>query len=119
MNTVFVYGTLKGANHVRGLNQFEGSHFVGEATTTESQYMMYDLGAFPAVMCGGGSDVQGEVWKVTNDVMDILDQIEGYPNFYNRKIVETSLGPAWMYYFVEETQIHETVDPVNGILEWA
>lgn len=118
MNKVFVYGTLKGANHVRGLSQFPGAKFIAHATTTEAQYRMMDLGAFPAVMCGGDSDIIGEVWEVDDDTFEILDHIEGYPTFYNRKIVQTNAGDAWMYYFVEETEIYQEIQSQQGLLEW-
>ena len=118
MNRVFVYGTLKGANHVRGLARFPGAEFIAQATTAEGQYKMLDLGPFPAVMAGGDADVLGEIWEVDDHTFEVLDQIEGYPDFYNRKIVNTNQGEAWMYYFVNNTEVYENVQPRNGILEW-
>lgn len=102
-NRVFVYGTLKANNHYRGLNQFSGAEFVGEAQTTECQYKMISLGAFPGVIPGGYQNVRGEVWEVDEHTLTLLDQIEGYPNFYNRKIVATTQGDAWMYYLTNES----------------
>lgn len=97
---VFVYGTLKKGNSVRGLNMFSdrGVDFISDAVTTEAEYSLYDLGAFPAVTLGGNNRISGEVWEVNDQMMEVLDSIEGYPDFYNRVITNTTSGPAWMYY---------------------
>ena len=97
-NQVFVYGTLKRNNRVRGLDQFGDAVFVGLAETTDSQYDLWCLGAFPAISLNGNNTIKGEVWRVNDAVMDQLDMIEGYPAFYRRRIIETTQGPAWVYY---------------------
>jgi len=33
------------------------------------------------------SEVHGVLWKITNQCLDALDALEGYPRFYNRKII--------------------------------
>jgi gamma-glutamylcyclotransferase (GGCT)/AIG2-like uncharacterized protein YtfP len=118
-NKVFVYGTLQGGNSRRGLNQFPGAVFQGKATTSESGFHLIDLGAFPAVVPGGDSDVSGEVWHVDDDTMETLDAIEGYPEFYSRRLTETSLGTAWMYY-IKNSQRYQfnLIEPENGISTW-
>lgn len=95
---VFVYGTLKRKNQVRGLDSFGNAEFLGVAFTTDSAYSLYDLGLFPAVTLDGHNIIHGEVWQVDDQTMDILDSIEGYPNFYNRVKVSTTKGNAWIYY---------------------
>lgn len=95
---VFVYGTLMKGNTTRGLDQFPGSKFVGSAVTSSSTYSMYDLGAFPAACLTGDNAIKGEVWEVDENTFHVLDRIEGYPTLYNRKIIDTSHGRAWMYY---------------------
>ena len=95
---VFVYGTLKQSNSVRGLNKFPGATFVDQAVTNDATYSLYDLGAFPAVSIKGQQRILGEVWEVDDNTFEVLDSIEGYPHFYNRTQVDTSAGKAWMYY---------------------
>ena len=97
-NKVFVYGTLMKGNKTRGLDQFPGSEFVGGALTADSKYSLYDLGAFPAASLQGNNRIKGEVWEVSEETFLVLDRIEGYPDFYNRKLVNTTAGTAWMYY---------------------
>ena len=100
IDQVFVYGTLKAGNSIRGMDRL-GADFVAEATTTEAWFDMVDFGPFPAVVPDGESYIAGEVWQVDNEIMEILDQIEGYPHFYKRQIIETTAGPAWMYYLTD------------------
>jgi len=95
---VFVYGTLKKGNQIRGLDSFGNAEFLGIAFTTDSLYSLYNLGSFPAVTFDGHNSIHGEVWQVDDQTMDILDSIEGYPNFYNRVKVSTTKGNAWIYY---------------------
>ena len=121
MAKVFVYGTLKKGNNVRGLDFFgESSTFVGTAKTTESTYSLFDLGAFPAVGVNGKQNVMGEVWNVNKQTMKVLDGIEGYPNFYDRKKVNTTRGDAWMY-FIHGIELDDSVaqvDPAKQDVEW-
>mgnify|MGYP000844837751 CR=1 FL=1 len=102
IDKVFVYGSLKSGGEVRGLNQFEGATIVGKATTLYPDYNMIDLGSFPGVTKNGEKHIQGEVWQVDQDTQDKLDEIEGYPHFYNREVTQTSKGKAWMYYLERE-----------------
>lgn len=97
---VFVYGTLK-QYQCRGsvLNhdaEKKGVKFLGKHVT-DPKYSLYDLGSFPALVLGGETAIHGEVYKVTPNVMKILDGIEGYPHFYGRVTIPTPYGDAWVY----------------------
>lgn len=107
---VFVYGTLKRThgNHVVLLRS--GSDFLGEATT-KPEYTMYDNGAFPAITKGGNTVIFGEVYKV--DHMSYLDGLEGYPVFYNRELIDTPYGKAWIY-FLPATELANYWKPVDS-----
>lgn len=122
-NKVFVYGTLKKGNSVRGLNMFRdrGAEYVSDAVTTEADYSLYDLGAFPAVTLGGNNQISGEVWEVNEYMMKVLDDIEGYPDFYNRTKIKTTQGKAWMYYIPDIKSYRTTnyIEPDhNNIASW-
>ena len=98
---------------------FDGANFIGEAATVDSSYRMVDLKSFPGVILGGEKDIAGEVWEVTDDLFKTLDLIEGYPNFYNRLEVETTLGKAWMYYLSSnEYQDNFEVISESSVLSW-
>jgi gamma-glutamylcyclotransferase (GGCT)/AIG2-like uncharacterized protein YtfP len=99
-NLVFVYGTLKRGGRIRALDKVQGSEFLGE-TLTKDRFHMIDLGAYPGVVDADpeqGTQIAGELFRVTSDLMHQLDQVEGYPAFYNRRQIETNLGTAWIYY---------------------
>jgi gamma-glutamylcyclotransferase (GGCT)/AIG2-like uncharacterized protein YtfP len=120
INKVFVYGTLKKGNTLRGIDKFGDAEFLGNADTVNSHYKMFSLGAFPAVTLGGEHKVSGEVWEVGNDTFQVLDQIEGFPNFYDRSIVSTTIGDAWMYHITEINQFRadELTPTLRGVLTW-
>lgn len=112
-NKVFVYGTLKGGNQLRGMNKFANATLVDDATTSDAEYSLYDLGAFPAVSMGGKNRIQGEVWQVDADIMQQLDYIEGYPEFYDRKKINTTAGEAWVYY-IPHIQEYQNVTAITA-----
>lgn len=121
MTKVFVYGTLKKGNLVRGLDRWgAGADFVGDAVTTQGIFSLWDLGSFPAVSNSGNDHIQGEVWEVDSETLKDLDRIEGYPDFYNRMQVDTSQGRAWVYYIpdIESYQSTYVKPDQNQIATW-
>lgn len=121
---VFVYGTLKSGNRQRGLNTFEDSNvLLGEARTMENNYSLYDLGLYPAVSLSGEYYIAGEVWEVTPETFKHLDEIEGYPHYYDRKKINTTIGKAWMYYIPNIEKSWDCADKKmesnENTLEWS
>lgn len=126
---VFVYGTLKRGNLIRGLDRIDGARFIGPAETINDTFMMLDLGSFPAVIPAQPSwmtttKISGEVFAVTAPLFKQLDVIEGYPDFYNRMLVETTQGVAWMYYLnsMDYADFYEDSIRVvikDGVTHWA
>lgn len=115
-NKVFVYGTLKRGNRVRGMDSMGNAKFLGVAFTTDAEYSLYDLGSFPAVSRNGENRISGEVWEVDDHMMDTLDIIEGYPEFYNRSEVQTTEGKAWMYH-IDDAHLHFNCVQITGSKE--
>jgi gamma-glutamylcyclotransferase (GGCT)/AIG2-like uncharacterized protein YtfP len=98
MHKVFTYGTLRkgcSRNYV-----LKDSSFLGEATTA-AKYSLYSLGSFPALTVDGKTSVLGELYEVSDEVLDLLDRIEGHPNFYTRSMVEISNGEEVYAYFLD------------------
>lgn len=64
---------------------------------------LYSLGAYPAIS-GDGKHVPVvvELYEVDNASMSRLDRLEGYPSYYNRRIVdvhtEDGIQKAWIYF---------------------
>ncbi|MCP1675571.1 gamma-glutamylcyclotransferase (GGCT)/AIG2-like uncharacterized protein YtfP [Natronocella acetinitrilica] len=93
---VFVYGTLRagGSNHrLLTAGRCLGTHW------TEPRYTMLDCGAYPGVVMGGTHAIHGEVYQVTPRIMAQLDRLEDYPRSYDRSLLETPWGGAWIYIF--------------------
>ena len=94
---VFVYGTLRPG--CRAYYMLEGrTELIGRSTVGNAA--LYSLGAFPGLKLDENSTVTGALLKVTDEsVFARLDQYEGYPHFYDRKLLDTPEGPAWTYVF--------------------
>jgi len=105
-NVIFVYGTLK-----RGFklcDMLEKSKFLGDGETLH-KYVMYTNGRFPMV-----SDkyketrISGEVYIVSDDVLENLDIIEDCPDVFTRKSVFVTMNNyvdhvyAYMYFINDE-----------------
>ena len=101
---LFVYGTLmKGfSNH----HLLEGSEFAGAAKTLE-KYSLYESG-IPFVFKGEAvSHIYGELYRVDELTLKIVDRLEGHPEWYRREEVEvlTENGEtvtAWLYFYPEK-----------------
>lgn len=99
MIKVFVYGTLKkGFYNDYVLGKSEGK-FIGEGVT-DPCFTLVSLCAYPAVLDKGTTTIKGEVYEVKT--LEHLDWLEGYPEFYNRKVITVNVDGiehlATMYY---------------------
>ncbi len=94
IHLVFVYGTLKhGQRNAGFLRQAEylGRH------KTEPRYWLYQFEDYPAVCENGRHAILGEVYRIGDEQMQMLDDLEWYPHFYQRIEIPTPHGNAWMY----------------------
>ena len=91
---VFVYGTLKRGQ--RNDHYLHAAEFIGHFTTT-SVYSMYVFDDYPAVCLQGRHAIFGEVYHVSDEQFGLLDELEWYPDFYQRIEIPTDFGVAWMY----------------------
>ena len=79
-HALFVYGTLmrgQAANHMLRDCSCAGRFLLRD-------YALFDLGAFPAVSRQAGETVIGEVWLVTDEVLQTLDHYEDEGALYER-----------------------------------
>lgn len=90
---VFVYGTLRTGGSAGGL--LRGCEHVG-ASTVEGA--LYDMGAYPVLVLGGGGRVDGEVWRCPVATLARLDEYEGVrEGLYRRVRVEAGGVECWTY----------------------
>lgn len=102
MCKIFVYGTLKKDFHNHYVMEKAGGKFIG--TDSIPAIMFEYTKSFPAIELSTDTNkqVHGEVYQV--DSIAPLDRLEGYNpdrdsnNFYNRSLVKTQYGDAWVYH---------------------
>lgn len=103
---VAVYGSLREGlgNH----RVIQGAKKIG--TTRVQGFDMYSMSAFPFVTHGTG-EITVEVYEVPDlRYAQGLDGLEGYPSFYDREVIETEFGEAWLY-FIDGNNL-ELYEPV-------
>lgn len=86
---IFVYGTLKRrfSNH----HLISKCNYLGEAETIDKYPMVVTKSSYyPYLLLnkGIGNYIQGELYCITNSTLHILDQLENYPNHYDRKFID-------------------------------
>lgn len=99
---VFVYGTLKhGWNNWKYYLENRGAKFIGY-DHLEGSYRLIDLGYFPAVVRDDtlpkDGNIFGEVYEITDDILNGLDVLEGNGTYYTRQNVYTANDRrVWCY----------------------
>ena len=102
---VAAYGTLKHGHCNHGY--LRGCKIVGVQRI--SGFKMYPIvenfqgepSGFPVCVPNEPNDnydVHVEIYEINDDDLAGLDRLEGYPDFYNRKLIATNSGDAWLYY---------------------
>ena len=113
---VFVYGTL-----LRGLRNhhwLEGSALVARTALAE-RFTMLDCGSYPALVEGAEQRIAGEVYVVSDHVLAQLDELEEYPSYYDRKIVDLEDGTrAWVYVLTSAGVAEHADAPVVPGADW-
>jgi gamma-glutamylcyclotransferase (GGCT)/AIG2-like uncharacterized protein YtfP len=94
---LFFYGTLK-----RGMTHhylISGQEFV-RAAETVPHYRLYSCGWYPALVeMADGVAVQGELWRIGQDLIPELDRYEGAPDLFVRRPIAVD-GPEEVFAYV-------------------
>lgn len=111
---IAVYGTLRKGefnNYLLTDGELLGTEFV------VGKYRMIDLGGYPAIFHDEYMNypIVVEVYDVDEYVLSDLDRLEGYPNYYDRELVKTKHGDAWIYYL---TNVQDIPRPVMPFGDW-
>lgn len=99
---VFVYGTLLAGEANHGL--LARARFVG-AARTPAGYALHDLGAYPAMIAGGGDAIVGEVYDVDAATLQALDELEDHPTYYQRTVIALADGAPAATYLLSATDV--------------
>ena len=95
MNKVFVYGTLKSGFRLHHL--LNGAAFIGSDVV--DGYTLFDSGyGYPIAAKATSEFVSGEVYSVTDSVLNTLDMVEIPSGYIRREVKLDSGGKAFMYY---------------------
>ncbi|NDJ59142.1 gamma-glutamylcyclotransferase [Enterobacteriaceae bacterium 4M9] len=99
---IFVYGSLRrkqGNSHWMTNALLLGEH-------CEQGYQLYNLGHYPGAVPGDGS-VNGEVYRIDASTLAELDALRTKGGEYQRRLIQTPYGSAWMYVYQR---------PVDGLV---
>jgi len=90
---VFLYGTLKRGQ--RSHHLLRGQEFVGEAKTRPN-YRLYNCGQHPALVYDpqNGVAVHGEIWLVSDETLQKLDDYEEAPSYFSRRPILLQSEPG-------------------------
>jgi hypothetical protein len=68
-----------------------------------------------------GTDTHVVLWEINDQALRALDLREGYPTYYDRKIVEVECGglsyQAWMYFMTDCRGLYPPSDSYYGMLD--
>lgn len=86
---VLTYGTLMRGRANYSWMQAAQGEFVDTVVSSTEDYTMFSVHeSFPAIMMNGKSRFMGELFAVPAEgILYSLDYLEGYPTFYDRKII--------------------------------
>jgi gamma-glutamylcyclotransferase (GGCT)/AIG2-like uncharacterized protein YtfP len=93
---IFVYGTLlRGEvnHHLLGRAEYLGEH------RSEPRFTLFALGAYPGAAPGGHTAIAGELYRVGDAGFTRLDRLEDYPRLYQRLLIASPHGRAWIYVY--------------------
>lgn len=102
---VSVYGSLRktmGNHNYYLLNsKYKGTF------TTEPEYTLHSLSAYPGLKLNGNHSIVMEVYEVDEKTLETLNRLEGYrpgdkATFYDRIEINTPWGKAFTYIYVNE-----------------
>jgi gamma-glutamylcyclotransferase (GGCT)/AIG2-like uncharacterized protein YtfP len=114
---LFVYGTLKSGE--RNAHLLSGCELIGPGRVGG---ILYDIdGEHPALVVYGTTQVSGEVWNCSADLLLRLDEFEGLSTGLFRRIgvtVDTRNGPLPCWTYVAGPSLSHKLIPGRRIAAW-
>lgn len=110
-----VYGSLR-QNHGNNRLLRNSEHLSTEIINIP--YRMISLGGFPGLIPSEeNNDIVVEVWSVDKDTYRNVEYLEGWPSFYQKAVVNTSVGEGEVY--VLESQRYQSGYPSVESGDWS
>ena len=85
---LFVYGTLRKGEKNNSL--LENSKYLGLASTTDKYTLILD-GGVPFLLDIPYTYITGDLYEIDLQTLKNIDALEGHPELYKRKLIETVL----------------------------
>lgn len=118
---ICVYGSLrKGMGNHRII---ENSQLVS-TETVNLPFEMIDMGSYPGLIRSKElNEIVIEVYQVDMPTYERVSRLEGYPSFYNRELIETSVGAGDIYFLDNDKgreyprypRVNKTAE---GVFDW-
>lgn len=89
-----VYGTLRKDYYNHRL--IKHCPFLGRVVLTG--WKMVSVGSYPTIF-PGDSQITAEIYEIDDEDLITCDYLEGFPSYYNRMLVDTEFGRAWIYFW--------------------
>lgn len=84
-----------------------GSHFMRNARTAPL-FDLADLGEYPAMLEGGHTSIEGELYEISTQLFPALDEFEGVPDLFRRAIIELEDGSHAFAYLYSAGDLQNT-----------
>lgn len=111
---VAVYGSLR---HGLGNHRLlQGAVRQEDGKVAKDTFKMYSLGGFPGLVKDKGPEITVEIYELdTEQRIQSLDRLEGYPNFYDREVVTLLDGrKCWIYFLISGRDNRSYAEVTNG-----
>jgi gamma-glutamylaminecyclotransferase len=125
---VFVYGTL--LSGLRNHDKLKASLFVGHGVTVDQFFFTYySTFSYPLITYQQilkdqiKTNIIGEIYNVDNNVLELLDELEGHPYMYTREKIKVKIGIRTIdveTYIIKQTHMIEFLlgnEEMNAINE--
>lgn len=94
---IFVYGTL--LSGLRNHDKLKASSFIGHGITIDQFFFTYyNTFSYPLITYQqilkdqNKTNIIGEVYNVDNNILELLDELEGHPYMYTREKIKVKIG---------------------------
>ena len=98
---VFVYGTLQRGEVNHGY--LGRARFLGTAKT-RAEFELVDLGDYPAMLSGGATQIDGELYALGSLDVQTVDELEDHPEYFQRCTVHLEDGSEVFSYLLPGSQ---------------
>lgn len=114
---IAVYGSLRAG---MGNNRIIESAKKIATEKVSLPFAMFDLGGFPGLVpVEENNDMIVEVYEVDPETYRRVERLEGYPSFYDRQVIETSVGAADIYFLPRGSEwSNGKVAKFDGAFDW-